>query len=800
VQIAQHSAHTVTTHGSQVAVDARALQSPAFGTRGIGRFAAAALAGVRSAVADECITLVIDPGLHRLPAELAGSCRQVSRITESDVAHYGLFIEPSPMTHNPDPVLPLLLSDVHSLAVVFDFIPRHYPSVYLSNVAGRAEYAACLDALRHYRDFLCISQGVSEELAEVLAQAGRQLPASSRAVAWPRDIATTQQTPAPTRNAASGPIVLMTGDEPRKNTFGGLAGIAAATSDAAERDVVVIGMAGQDTRVHHGSIAAAMRPGEARTLGRISDEELHHVLESASLVVVPSFDEGLSLPVIEAAHAGVPVVASDIPAHRELIGSGSYLFDPAKPASIATAVRKMRGASRLATRQSRTLSTHQHAVLEDEVASRVRSHLPLDAQAGSERPRQATDSPRSSRLRIAIATPWEPQRSGVADYSTTTFTELAKLADLTVFTTTDAHVDPSTGMQQRHIDELFANPQAVAESFDAVMAVVGNSHFHMPFVEVLQHIDAIVIAHDTRMVEFYMALRGKGGVQQLMLTTADPQAPHTIDPPLDDQIADMRLLQNAAMWEVANQAQRLVLHSPSAAPLIGEQTSVSATVLPFANYRAPADAEITEQMRQDARTRLGLSDYPEGTVHLGSFGYIDIRTKMTDVVVETVAWLRQWGYPVALHLIGSATPPVHEELLRQAGSAGLEHMTITGYQSEDQFRDWLLAVDLGVQLRVSPMLGVSGPLSDLAAYGTPAVASAGLCVDVDTPEFIHRLPDVVSPVVVAEAIEDALRHPMPAQEREQLRLDYLQRKSPARYAEQLLQVIDQVCSTQRGPR
>lgn len=800
VQISQHSTRTVTTHGSHIAFDARALQSPAFGTRGIGRFAAATLAGVRSAVGDERITLVIDPGLHRLPAELAGSCRQVSRITESDVTHYGLLIEPSPMTHSPDPVLPLLTSDVQSLAVVFDFIPRHYPNVYLSNVAQRAEYAACLDALGHYRDFLCISRLVSQELAEVLSQADRQLPASACAVAWPRDIATTQQTPELARNAANGPIVLMTGDEPRKNTFGGLAGIAAATSDEAQRDVVVIGMAGQDVRVHHWSIAAAMRPGEARTLGRVSDEELRQVLESASLVVVPSFDEGLSLPVIEAAHAGVPVAASDIPAHRELIGSGSYLFDPAKPASIASAVRKVRGASRLATRQTRRLSTHQHAVLEDEVASRVRCHLPLDAQAASERPQQANDASPSSRLRIAIATPWEPQRSGVADYSTTTFTELAKLADLTVFTTADARVDPSTGIQQRRIDELFANPQSVAESFDAVVAVVGNSHFHLPFVEVLQHIDAIVIAHDTRMVEFYMALRGEGGVQQLMLTTANSAAPRTIDPPLDDQIADMRLLQNAAMWEVANRAQHLVLHSPSAAPLIAEQTGVSATVLPFANYRAPVDAQITEQMRQDARTRLGLSDYPEGTVHLGSFGYIDIRTKMTDVVVETAAWLRQWGYPVALHLIGSATPPVHEELLRQAQSAGLEHMTITGYQSEEQFRDWLLGVDLGLQLRVSPMLGVSGPLSDLAAYGTPAVASSGLCVDVDTPEFIHRLPDVVSPVIVAEAIEDALRSPMSAQDRERLRLEYLQRKSPARYAEQLLQMIEQVRSTPRGLR
>ena len=124
----------------------------------------------------------------------------------------------------------------------------------------------------------------------------------------------------------------MTGDDARKNTFGGLAGVAAATAGDETRDVVVIGMAGTGDRVHHWSIAAAMRPGEARTAERISDEEMDALLADASVVVVPSFDEGLSLPVIEALRAGAPVVASDIPAHRELIGTGSFLADPRSPA------------------------------------------------------------------------------------------------------------------------------------------------------------------------------------------------------------------------------------------------------------------------------------------------------------------------------------------------------------------------------------------------------------------------------------------------------------------------------------
>ena len=151
-------------------------------------------------------------------------------------------------------------------------------------------------------------------------------------------------------------------------------------------------MAGQATRVHHWSIAAAMRPGEATTLERITDAEMADLLARASLVVVPSFDEGLSLPVIEAALAGTPVVASDIPAHRELIGTGTFLADPASPASLDAAIRRHRGSTATARAQWDRLRRHEHRLLEEVVAGSVREHSPESAAtlpAGGHRRRGA---------------------------------------------------------------------------------------------------------------------------------------------------------------------------------------------------------------------------------------------------------------------------------------------------------------------------------------------------------------------------------------------------------------------------
>ena len=758
--------------GDRILIDARSLQSAAFGTRGIGRFASAAVIALREAAGNERVDLLIDRALPDLPEQIAGTCRQITRITEQQASQYAYLLEPSPMTASPEPLIPVLASGAHKAVIVFDYIPMHLPDVYVPHVAARVEYAAGLDALRCYDEFICISHMVKDETARIL---DREIDAT---VAWPGAVLPEDAQPPAAADRSSGPIVLMTGDDARKNTFGGLAGIGAATSADATRDVVVLGMAGQGVRVHHWSIAAMMRPGEATTLDRIPDAEMADLLASASLVVVPSFDEGLSLPVIEAALAGAPIVASDIPSHRELIGTGSFLVDPTSPTDIDRAVRKHRGKAETAQQQWQRLAQHDHLPLEQVVTESVTKHAKSSITNDLSVPPPAAIDVGERRLRVGVATPWSPQKSGVADYSVATISALAEIADVTVYTTYDARVDEE--IPSRPVGEAPNH----ADDHDVFLAVLGNSHFHLPHLDLLDRIDTVALSHDTRMIEYYMALRGAGGAQELMLRGTGRRA---LDPELDEQFNDMRLLENAGFWEIARRASLLITHSPCASPTISAQTHRPVEVLPFANYRRPSVERLTEPMRAQARRNLGIWD--DSVIHLASFGYIDTRTKLTDTVVESAAWLQQWGRKVHLHLVGSASAPLEAELTERAEKAGLTGFTITGYAPESTFRDYLLGVDLGIQLRVSPLLGVSGPLSDMAAYGTPAIANRGLAIDVDTPDFIDRLPDDVSPVMVAEAIETALAHPRSLEEREAMRRAYLEEKSPQRYAEQLLGLL-----------
>lgn len=788
-QIGSSNSESTSEVGSRVLFDARSLQLPAFGNRGIGRFALAALKAVRESVPQDQLVLLTDPGLQELPIELTGACQQVSRVTVDTVAEFAVFVQPSPMTGSIDPYLPVLKSSIHKIATIFDFIPLHYPTIYLANVAARAEYAASLDTLKFYNEYACISHLAKRELEEFLGHS------VSACVAWPREISAMVETAGSgVAGDSTGAIVVMTGDEPRKNTFGALAAIGAATAGEPERNVVVLGMAGQQTRVHHWSIAAAMRPGEARTLSRVSDFEMHEVLSSASLVVVNSFDEGLSLPVIEALAAGTPVVASNIAAHRELIGSGGYLVDPADLKAASRAIRRYRGDRSLAARQLRKLQSHSHLALEDVIAQVVDQHVPATSGASFvSLPVEASKTRHSGRLRIGVATPWGSQPTGVADFSVATISALANLVDVTVFTTsggmTNSQLTGQTGadIDVKNVDELLG--KCGEHSFDAMVVVAGNSHFHLPFLELTTLTDCIVIAHDTRMVEFYLALRDRGGAEQVMLKTLDPNAPATISPPLDEQIDDMRLLQNAGMWELARRSQGLVLHAQSAAQRLAIETGVTPFLLPFANQRVPASNVTTADMRSEARARLR---FDSTCIHLASFGYVDTRTKMSDQVIQAAGWLSQWGHKVSLHLVGSASVSVIESLSAAALSAGIHEFCVTGFVSEEEFRDYLLAVDLGVQLRISPELGVSGPLSDLAAFGTRAVASSGLAIDVDAPGYIHRLPENVSALLVAETIETVLESDFDSLSIESERIAYLAGKQPELYAEKLLDYLETI--------
>ncbi|NTV38359.1 MAG: glycosyltransferase family 4 protein [Demequinaceae bacterium] len=72
--------------------------------------------------------------------------------------------------------------------------------------------------------------------------------------------------------------------------------------------------------------------------GWIEQSELEWLTQHATALMVPGFHDGFSLPMLEAWHVGLPVLASDAAIFREVGGDAVGRFEPRDPSSIAAAM------------------------------------------------------------------------------------------------------------------------------------------------------------------------------------------------------------------------------------------------------------------------------------------------------------------------------------------------------------------------------------------------------------------------------------------------------------------------------
>jgi glycosyltransferase involved in cell wall biosynthesis len=121
-----------------------------------------------------------------------------------------------------------------------------------------------------------------------------------------------------------------------KNLAGAIAGFASAELPGATLVVPA-----RDEPAARQLAARLESAPEVRLLAPVSDAELPLLYAAASVVFIPSHYEGFGLPGLEAMACGAAVVASGIPAHREVLGQGAYLAASSQPEDLAAALREV---------------------------------------------------------------------------------------------------------------------------------------------------------------------------------------------------------------------------------------------------------------------------------------------------------------------------------------------------------------------------------------------------------------------------------------------------------------------------
>ena len=130
--------------------------------------------------------------------------------------------------------------------------------------------------------------------------------------------------------------------EPRKNVQGLLDAYAALVTRWPEAPPLVL--AGRRTPESELWLEAIQRPplaGRVEYRGYVSSETRRALYEAARLLILPSFDEGFGLPVVEAMTLGIPVVASDHGALPEVCGGAALLVDPDDRGSICHGIERV---------------------------------------------------------------------------------------------------------------------------------------------------------------------------------------------------------------------------------------------------------------------------------------------------------------------------------------------------------------------------------------------------------------------------------------------------------------------------
>ncbi|ADL02588.1 glycosyltransferase [Brevundimonas subvibrioides] len=768
-------------------VDARALQDDNYRFRGVGQHSAAILQAIRRFPWPEGrprIVAVVDPFLAPLaPVHdlLFDEATNLKRARKADGP--GWFISLSPMTHDPMKVSGFLLDpDLYRICLFYDLIPLDFPERYLMNPGARSDYLVALAWLRRFDAFASISEFSAQA---VIARTGvdpARVFVSNVAV---RSELLPRQGDSDIPHDRRRHIVVAGGGDPRKNPECALA--AHAASAVLRRQGVSISVFGaypepmrDELRTRYRQ--AGGRPQDLTFHAHLSDEALRALYQSSLVTIVPSRAEGFSIPIVESSAASTPVLASDVGAHPELARDPAWRFGPddvdALRGQLERLVEDPAAWDGLRRAQADLWQGYTVEAVGQRFMEGVLARVPEPVTTATRPGSPAIQ--RGARPRIAVLSPLPPAQSGVADYTAMTLAPLKAVAELHVFTpTADARWEEGWASLQ---------PVAAAEfsaiRFDATISVVGNSDHHVEIVDYLLENGGGCIAHDARMINFYYLLRG---VPQAMQLASDEMGRPVDQGELTRWLHNQRELPTLFLSEVARASEPLMVHSPTTANEIARLYGKTPRLLPFAQYRRSLLNRLKRADRDRARKALGI---PADRVVLVTFGLVS-EDKAPLELIWALNMLRSWGVDAELVFCGR-NQHMKAQLGALANQLGLVPFVRTFDTAIDDatYDNYLVAADIGVQLRTYQMGGLSGALNDCISAALPSIANAHLAEAMQAPDFVKRVPDGLSSLLIAEAALGILSESERGQRPVAEARAFAETRSPAGYCQALLGHLD----------
>lgn len=143
--------------------------------------------------------------------------------------------------------------------------------------------------------------------------------------------------------AVAGPVLFLGTVEPRKNVARLIEAYATVLGRRPDIPDLVIAGALQISTDELLSCASAGADLSRRVsfAGYVDEAERKRFLSTASMLVLPSLEEGFGIPALEAMTIGLPVIASNRGALPEVVGEAGILLEPEDVRALAAAIERL---------------------------------------------------------------------------------------------------------------------------------------------------------------------------------------------------------------------------------------------------------------------------------------------------------------------------------------------------------------------------------------------------------------------------------------------------------------------------
>ena len=641
--------------------------------------------------------------------------------------------------------------------ILYDLIPYIHRRPYLENAIVESWYLEKINHLRRSDLCLAISECSRQEGIELLSfSSERCINISTDADSQFGSITISSETEGCLREryGLTRRFVMYTGGiDHRKNIEALIRSYARLSPELRNsHQLAIICSVRDDIRHRLSALAkdAGLTTDEVILTGFVPEEDLIALYNLCAVFVFPSWYEGFGLPVLEAMRCGAPVIASNVSSLPEVVGLEEALFDPRSEKEIARAIERVLIDS--VYRERLVLHGKEQAKKFSWDASAQRAIASMERAVADLRAPRSPRITQSSRPRLAYVSPLPPERSGISDYSAELLPVLAQHYEIEVVVAQSCVSDTwvTRNCPVRTVGWFLEN----GDCFDRVLYHFGNSAFHHYMFELLKKIPGVVVLHD-----FYLS----GVLHHMDSLGYSPGCfakalykSHGYKGLLDrSQVSDI----DEVIWkypcsrEVLEGSLGTIFHSESGIRLseswYGEDVH-DRCVVPL--VRVAAEVAKANKARE-------ILDIPEDELVVCSFGVLE-PTKLN------LRLLKAW-FASSLAKSGKCRLVFVGE--HHGGHDGSELLSlierhplgasvfITGRVEQQEYRQYLSAADLGVQLHTLSQGEAYASVLDCMNHGlaTIVIANGGMADLGD--DVVWKLADGFDDQDLIEALETLWR-------------------------------------------